>query len=422
MKRLTFFRLPEEVNLEEGHVLATYYVETPLPLSKAAEAIAAEQSTGTWLRVHAETAERREIYGAKIIGLYELPRGDGELNKGIAELAFPVRNFGPRIPNLLSAVAGNLFEMKSLWNIRLLDLRFSRDFIEGFKGPKFGAKGTRDALGVKDRPLIGSIIKPCVGLNPDELAELCYQAARGGIDFLKDDELYGPCDYSPLDERVSKVMEALDKADSEKGEKTLYAVNVTDEVNKILENADTVQEHGAKCIMLNFVTAGFSALRMLAEDPSVKVPIHAHRDMFAAFARYPRHGISTIVIMKLGRLAGGDQIHAGAIHGKFYEADEDVVRSARACLDPMNHIAPVMPVSSAGQHAGTVPLNVKKLGKDALILAGGGVFGHLMGAEAGAKSMRQALDAHLTGVSLKEYSKENKELKVAIDTWGIAEE
>jgi ribulose-bisphosphate carboxylase large chain len=414
----SFFRLREEINMDEGHVTAVYYLETPLEPSRAAEALAAEQSTGTWLRVHAETAERRRVYGAKIIGLHELPKNEGEPHKCIVEVAFPVHNFGPRLPNLLSTVAGNLFEMKDFLNIRLLDLHFSKDFTASFKGPKFGLKGTREALGVEDRPLIGSIIKPCVGLRPKELAELCYQAARGGVDFLKDDELYGPCDYSPLEDRVSEVMEALDRANSEKGERTLYAVNITDEVDRILDNADLVQRQGANCIMLNFVTTGFSALRMLAEDPSVKVPIHAHRDMFAAFTRYLRHGISPVVVTKLCRIAGGDQIHIGAIQGKLYEKDEDVAKSAKICLNPMRNIAPALPVSSGGQTALTVPLNVKKLGKDALILAGGGVFGFPTGPTDGARSMRQALKAFEEGIPLEEYAKDHRELMIALQTWG----
>jgi len=421
MDRLTFFRLPEEVDVEEGYVLATYYIETPLSLRKAAEALSAEQSTGTWLKVLAETGGLRETHGAKIMNVYEMPGGEGNVNKGIVSLAFPVVNFGSRIPNLLSTVAGNLFEIVDFISVRLIDLRFSKDFIQQFKGPKFGIKGTREVVGVSDRPLVGCIMKPDVGLKPDQMASLFYQAAKGGLDLLKDDELYGamgPKEYSPLDERVTKVMEALDKANSEKNEKTLYAVNITDEVGRLLENADLVQRHGANCIMINFLTVGLSALRMLAEDPSVKVPLHCHRDMFAALTRPPQHGVSTTVLTKICRMAGGDQIHVGSVRGKMYEHEELVAQTVQTCVYPMKHIQPALPVASGKNHAGTIAITVQKLGMDVLIAAGGGVFGHPMGPEAGAKSLRQALEAYLKGTPIEEQSKKDKELKVAIDTWG----
>jgi ribulose 1,5-bisphosphate carboxylase large subunit-like protein len=393
----------------EKHVVATYYLDTDLDLRKAAEALAGEQSTGTWIRVGFETDDLIEKYSAKVL----------EAKDKIVKIAFPHGNFGPVVPMLLTTVAGNLFEMKDFKNIKLLDLEFPESYVKNFKGPKFGIKGTKKVLGVKERPLIGCIVKPCVGLEPKQFAEACYQAAVGGVDFIKDDELIANPQYSPIEERVTETMEALDRANEEKGEKTLFATNVTDEVDKIMENADVALEHGANCLMLNFITAGFSALRMLCEDPSVNVPVHCHRDMFAAFTRSEYHGIHTRIVSKLARLCGGDQVHAGAIHGKLYEDLDVVMESVRVLREDFYHITPALPVSSGGQHPGKVPENVKHLGEDALILAGGGIFGHRDGATAGAKAMRQALDATLQGISLLEYAEEHAELKAAIEQWGI---
>ncbi|MBU2559768.1 ribulose 1,5-bisphosphate carboxylase, partial [archaeon] len=165
--------------------------------------------------------------------------------------------------------------------------------------------------------------------------------------------------------------------------------------------------------------AGFSALRVLCEDESVNVPVHCHRDMFAAFTRSDVHGIHTQVVSKIARLCGGDQVHAGAVLGKLYEDIDSVMLNVEALKEDFYNIIPSLPVSSGGQHPGKIPENVKRLGEDALILAGGGIFGHKGGAKAGGMAMRQALDATLSGVSLEDYAKEHPELKTALEQWGL---
>lgn len=389
-------------------VIATYYLEAD-NVKEAADALAGEQSTGTWVKVCYESEDLMERHRAKVL----------DVNGNTVKVAFPIENFGPVIPMLLTTTAGNLFEMGDFKNVKLMDLEFPKEFAEEFKGPKFGIEGTKNILGVKGRPLVGCIVKPCVGLPPREFAKACHEAALGGIDFIKDDELIANPGYSQIEDRVPQVMEALDRADEEKGEKTMFAVNVTDEVDKIMENADTALEHGANCLMLNFVTAGFSALRVLCEDESVKVPIHCHRDMFGSFTRSDVHGIHTRVVSKLVRLCGGDQVHVGAILGKLYEGHDSVLQSVGVLKEDFYNIRPSLPVSSGGQHPGKIPENLRLLGEDVLILAGGGIFGHKGGATSGAKAMRQALDAALGKIPLKEHAKEHPELKAAIEQWGL---
>jgi ribulose 1,5-bisphosphate carboxylase large subunit-like protein len=407
--------------IREGEVvIATYSMETSLNLEEVAKATAGEQSTGTWTKTCFEDDSVVASHGAEVIEIETTEVG--EINKGIVKIAFPIRNFGPVVPMLLTTVAGNLFEMADINNVKLLDLDFPSSFLKEFKGPKFGIEGTRKAVDVFDRPLIGCIVKPCVGLDPATFARACYEVAVGGVDFIKDDELISNPGYSKIEKRTSLVMEGLDKAKDETGEKTLYAVNVTDEITRIMENAETALANGANCLMINFITAGFSALRMLAEDPSIKVPIHCHRDMFAAFTRSPVHGISTVVVSKLTRLCGGDQIHAGAIDGKLYEENEAVIKSSKAMRKGWGKIGRSLPVSSGGQNPCTVHKNLELLGDDALILAGGGIFGHREGATAGARAMRQALEAAKKGIQLKECPIEDKELKTAVRQWGRAPE
>ncbi|HID94442.1 MAG TPA: ribulose 1,5-bisphosphate carboxylase [Candidatus Latescibacteria bacterium] len=434
----TLFRFPEGIEGED-YITATYYLETPLDLHRAADALAAEQSTGTWRRVGYETDEVRKKHACRVIGVYPIPRevtgaalptgvdladffpdtqeAPTRFNSGILRIAFPHINFGPRLANLLSAVAGNLYEMGAFTAIKLLDLEFPQSYLDGFQGPKLGIKGTREILGVYDRPLIGAIIKPCVGLSPESLAELAYQGARGGLDFIKDDELIANPEYNPLEERVKRVMEALDKAERETGEKTMYAFNITDRADEVLRLHDIVYENGGNAVMLNFVTAGFPVLRMLAEH--TKLPIHCHRDFFPSITRSPYVGMTTEVFTKLSRLAGADQLHCGAIQGKLYESDDEVLINVRTCIQDFSNIGASLPVISGGQWAGKVPVNLRKIGhNDFILLSGAGVYAHPDGAEAGARSVRQALDATLQGIRLEEYAKDHDELRRAIEGFG----
>lgn len=432
-----FYRLPEAIN-NNDYVYATYYLETPMDLYEAANAFAAEQSTGTWQRVGYETDDVREKHGIKIAGIYPIPGdirephlpsatlteefkggkdGNIKIKAAILRLAFPHINFGPKIPNLLSAVAGNLYEMGAFTAIKLLDLEFPKEYLKGFTGPRFGIEGCRNILKVYDRPFVGAIIKPCVGINSDQLAQLAFEGAKGGLDFIKDDELLADTSYNSIEERVKKVMKRLRVALEETGEETMYAFNITDRMDRIKKLHDIVVEYGGNCVMINVATAGLEAMRELAEY--TKVPIHCHRDFAPMWARSPYLGMSFVALTKLFRLAGADQIHIGAIQGKLYESDEEVLMSMRECLLGFEGIRPAIPVSSGGQWAGKAPVNYRKMGHiDFLHLSGAGVYAHPDGAEAGARSLRQAWDATLKGIPLEGYAKDHKELKKAIEHFG----
>jgi ribulose-bisphosphate carboxylase large chain len=423
-------RFPEAINSED-YVIATYYLETPMDPHQAADHLAAEESTGTWMRARYESDERRERFGAKAVGVYPLPyeplgyslparmdwlkeEEQGEINAAVVRIAFPWVNFGPLFPNLLSTVAGNLYEMDPFTAIRLIDLEFPPSFTDQFTGPKFSIDGCREILGVYDRPLFGAIIKPCVGLSPQEIADLAYQGAKGGLDFIKDDELMADTTYNPVKERAAAITEALKRAEAETGEKTMYAFNITDRPSRLRELHDVVVEAGGNCVMVNAATLGYESLRELAEF--TQVPIHAHRDFAPAYLRSPYTGMSAEVFSKLWRLAGADQLHIGAIGGKLFERDEEVMVNARACLQDFNNISQCLPVSSGGQWAGKVAHNLEAFGHvDFLHLSGAGVYAHPDGAEAGARSVRLAWDAHSNGIPLEEYAAEHPELQRAIE-------
>jgi ribulose-bisphosphate carboxylase large chain len=385
-------------------VIAKYRVETDLPIEKAAEAIAAEQSTGTWTEV-----EREKLAGdlaARVI----------QAEGNFAYVAFPEELFEPgNIPQYLSVVAGNLFGLGDLNKVRLLDVVFPKSLVKAHKGPRFGIDEARKILGVFDRPLVGTIIKPKVGLSPKETAEVAGQAARGGLDLIKDDETLTDQAFCPIDERVEAVMAELSKVEDETGKNAFYAVNVTCGADEILDRAEDVIGRGANMVMVDVLTAGFSALEVLSRG--VKVPVHVHRTMHGAFSRDRRHGISMVPISRLVRMAGGTNLHTGSYLGKMAGDREENDQCRDALRDDWYGLRPVFPVASGGVHPGNVRPNLEGYGIDCIVQAGGGVHGHPWGTSGGAKAMVQAVEAWKAGVSAEEYAKSHKELEAALKFW-----
>ena len=404
-----------EVAFSEDYIIGTYQVRIKTSsIEKLAVAIADEQTTGTWIKVGADSDEKRKKFGAKVVAIYEVPDAGPDYVEDlpplyIIQIAFPMANMGASLPMMLSTVFGNISASGML---KWIDVAFPKKYVEQFQGPKFGVQGLRDALGVYDRPLLNAMIKPNIGWTPDEGAEIFYQAARGGVDIIKDDELMPANEiFCPLKDRVTKFMEKEKKAFEETGEHTLYAVNVTDSAEKIRDNALRAIEYGANCIMLNAYTAGHAALKMLADDPAINVPILAHVDFVGAYASSTYTGISApLVIGKLTRLAGGDFQINGHPWGKFPIAYKTFYRSFKFFTQPWWNIKPMMYACSGGTTQLVVKNCIDALGTDIILAAGGGVHGHPDGSCAGATSMRQAIDAAIQGVDLIEYAKTHREL------------
>ncbi len=420
-------RFPEELG-EDRFVIATYYCGTKpdVQMLKFAAALAVEQTTGTWLPVPGETAEVRERCIGRVVGVYETPSYQTEVPKDVAErhfiirIAYPWQNFGTQFAMMLSTVIGNI---ASSGKVKLLDLEFPPAFLAGFKGPKFGVEGIRDLLQVHGRPLLNNMIKPCTGLDPEGTAALAYEAARGGVDVLKDDELVSDPPHCPLVDRVSAVMAAIKRADEEKGEKTLYAFNITDRVDKIRDNAYRAIEAGANCLMANYFTIGLDVARMLAEDPNINVPILGHPDFTGAVYESPWSGMSGLLIgAKLPRLAGLDMMIALSPYGKFPVMMDTFINMGYALLTPWGHIKPVFPMPGGGTTQGHVEHLVKNLGDDVMIAAGGAIHGHPMGPAAGARAFRYAIEAVKMGRPLADAGKEHPELGKALELWGIYSE
>ena len=395
----------------EANIIATFYCEAEDALN-AAQAIAAESSIGTWTELSTMKPRIKETLAAKVFRL--------EKKQKLVYIAYPLGLFEPgNVPQLLSDLAGNVFGMKEVENLRLLDLEMPKEYAKSFAGPGIGLEGVRKMLGTSKsrRPHWGTIVKPKVGLNPTENAKVAYEAWVGGVDFVKDDENLSSQRFSPFEERVVKALEAKDRAQSETGEKKMYAPNITAETREMLNRADFVKSHGGNCIMVDIITAGFSALQTV-RDADFKLPIHAHRAMYAAFARNPRHGISMLVLAKLSRLIGVDQLHTGAIVGKMEGSKKDVVDINGWLRGEWLGFKPVFPVASGGIDPVRVPALLDIAGTELVINAGGGIHGHPQGTRAGARALRQSYDAWKAGIPLGEYAKTHKELAGALQKWG----
>jgi len=392
-------------------VECTYYVESTLPIERAAKAIAAEQSTGTWTEISTKGKTVDEKLGARVLAI----------NGPIVTIGFPVELFEiENIPQFLATVAGNLFGLGALTNVRLIDIKLPKSFVTEFKGPRFGIEGVRKLVGTqKDRRAhVGTIIKPKVGLNPKETAEVAYNAGIGGCDLIKDDETLTDQTFCPMLERLDKVIEKINRIKEESNRTVLYAVNITTGAEEILERADQVIERGANMLMIDVLTAGFSALKALRDDESINLPIHVHRTMHGAITRNKKHGIAMLPLAVLTRLCGGDQLHTGSARGKMESDVKEVKEIDNFLKSDWYGFEKTFPVSSGGLYPGVVHYEIEAFGNDVILQAGGGIHGHPDGTIAGAKAMRQAVDAAMKKIPVEKYSIEHKELARALQKWG----
>ncbi len=393
---------------KETDVVCSFYVEPEgVDIKEAAGGVAAESSTGTWTEL--TTVEPYvERLAARVFSM----KGNN------VKIAYPIELFEfENMPNILSSVSGNIFGLRTLRNLRLEEIDFPSELIRSFKGPKYGVEGIRNLLKVYDRPLVGTIIKPKLGLRTLDHAGIAFEAWLGGCDIVKDDENLSNQAFNPFEERVKKTLARRDKAEQETGERKVYMVNITAETQEMLKRAEFVLDHGGEYVMIDILTCGFAALQTLREQ-DFNLVIHAHRAGHAAFTKNPKHGISMRVIAKIARMIGVDQLHVGTVVGKMSETREEVAKNCQALMEKVTELKQVFPVASGGLHPGLVPALVEFFGTDFIIQAGGGIHGHRNGTASGAKAMRQALDATLKGLSLNQYAKTHRELETALQMWG----
>ncbi|MCD6323697.1 MAG: type III ribulose-bisphosphate carboxylase [Desulfurococcales archaeon] len=394
-------------------------------LRGAAGRIASESSVGTWT-----TLSTLKPHVRKLMAKAYLLREDG-----LVKVAYPVDLFeAGSIPQLFSSVLGNIFGMRAIDRLKVLDIRFPESYVKSFKGPAHGIKGVREKLKVYGRPVLATVPKPKVGLTPEEYGEAAYEILAGGMDLVKDDENLTSMSFCKFERRAEAVMKAIDKAEKETGERKGWLANITAETNEMLRRLKLVADYGNGFVMVDILAAGFAGLqtvREAAEDYGLA--IHAHRAFHAAFTRLPDHGVSFYLIAKIARLAGVDHIHIGTNVGKM-EADLMELKATQQVitsdlfLPPENNdtkfeqrwygMRPVFPVASGGLHPGVLPQLMDFMGTDIIIQVGGGVTGHPKGPLAGGKAVRQAIEAYLQGISLEEYAEKHAELREALEKWG----
>lgn len=423
----SFFADPSELELSD-YIIEDYFFESVMEPRAAAARLCMEQSTAQWRRVGVNE-DLRELHGAKVIDLkVERVKGSSEyplLSKESVphyscrvKIAHPHRNFGAKIPNLLTAVCGEgAFFCPGITVIKLFDIEFPDSYLSMFEGPQFGIEGLREMLGIYERPFFFGVIKPNIGLGPSEFAELAYLAWLGGLDVAKDDEMLSNTEWSPLKLRSYEVSKKMRLAEKETGERKMYVANITDEVDHICALHDIALENGANAVMLNSMTVGLSAVRMLRKYS--EVPIVGHFDFIAPFSRLPYFGVSSKLITKLQRIAGCDSIVMPGFGNRMKTPDYEVIANVHECLRPLGNIRPSLPIPGGGDWAGTLPEVFNKLDTvDFGFIPGRGVFSHPEGPRSGAKSLRQAWEAIKLGVPIVEYAKDRRELKSAIEAFG----
>ncbi len=407
---------------------ARYLIETALPAAQAAAVLAGEQSSGTFVAVPGETAELKQRFAARVEKITELetvatpslPTGRApaeSYRRAEITVSWSVENFGVNLPALVSTLQGNLYELAQFSGLRLLDFDAPVAWAAHFRGPAVGVAGTRRLTRVEGRPLIGTIIKPSIGLTPEQTAAMVRTLAEAGIDFIKDDELMADPPHSPFDARVDAIMREINAHADRTGKKVMYAFNISDELDPMLRHYEKVVAAGGTCAMISVNSVGLSAVKKIC-DRGV-LAIHGHRNGWGMLNRHPALGMEFAAYQKLWRLAGVDQLHVNGIANKFWEPDDSVVRSMAACLAAEPLGKPVLPVVSSGQWGGQAPETWRRTQTvDLLYMAGGGIMAHPDGAGAGVRALQRWWEAAVEGLSVEQAVRKYPDLAKSVAKFG----
>ncbi len=409
-------------------ITAQYYIETPYEPEAAARVLAGEQSSGTFVAVPGETEELKKRFAARVENIKPLETvnepaipgansATGKYHRAMVEVSWSIENFGYNLPTMVSTLQGNLYEITQFTGLKLMNLEVPPSFAQHFPGPRFGIEGCRRLTGVEGRPLIGTIIKPSIGMTPEQTAELVKTLAEAGIDFIKDDELMSSPANSSFEDRVNAVMHVINEHADKTGKKVMYAFNISDEIDSMLRRYEYIVAKGGTCAMLSLNSVGLSGVKKICDQG--QLAIHGHRNGWGMLNRHPLLGIEFPAYQKLWRLAGVDQIHVNGIQNKFWESDDSVVRSIEACLQPLLGGYSILPVVSSGQWGGQAPETYRRTQTtDLLYMAGGGIMAHPDGPAGGVVALQQAWEAAVNGLSIAEAARQYPEFGKSVGKFG----
>jgi 3-oxoisoapionate-4-phosphate decarboxylase len=413
----------------------TYRIETAGDVVTLADKIASDQSTGTFVEVPGETPELKARVAARVVDVRMLepvstpsfPETNASdrrvYSRGEADIEFPLDAVGTDIAALTTIAIGGVFSIKGFSGIRVVDMKLPSEFGEAYQGPQFGVAGSRALTGVHERPIIGSIVKPALGLRPHETAALVRELVEADVDFIKDDEKLASPAYSGLADRVKAIMPIILDREQKTGRKVMYAFGISNvDPETMVRNHDIVADAGGNAAVVNINSIGFGGFSYLRKRS--RLVLHAHRNGWDILTRHPGLGMDFRVYQQFWRLLGVDQFQINGIRAKYWEPDDSFVRSFEALKTPL--FSPrdcPLPVAGSGQWGGQAPETFERTGRtqDLLYLCGGGVVSHPGGPAAGVRAVRQAWEAAVAGVPLEAYAREHRELAQSIAKFGGAQ-
>ncbi|WP_062112166.1 3-oxo-isoapionate-4-phosphate decarboxylase OiaX [Aureimonas sp. AU40] len=413
-------------------IVLTYRIETPGSVEKMATKIASDQSTGTFVPLPGETPELKARVAARVLAVRPLDpvsepafgrthedlKSVQTFNCGEADIAFPLEAIGTDLAALMTIAIGGTYSIKGFSGIRVTGLQLPAPFADAYPGPQFGIPGSKRLTGVEGRPIIGTIVKPALGLSPSESATMVKELVEAGVDFIKDDEKLMSPAYSPLAERVKAIMPVILDHEQRTGKKVMYAFGISaTDPDEMMRNHDLVAEAGGNAAVVNINSIGMGAMSFLRRRS--RLVLHAHRNGWDILTRHPSLGMDFAVYEKFWRLLGVDQFQINGIAAKYWEPDESFVRSFQALGRPIfSEADKPLPVVCSGQWGGQAPATFAALRTtDIMYLCGGGVVSHPGGPGAGVRAVRQAWDAATAGIPLETHARTHPELKASLETF-----
>lgn len=409
-----------------GLIVATYYLETGAPdLVKKAGDIAIGQTTGGWTELPRATREVMERAVGRVLSVVEVPPAEDRrpapadgVRRAIVRIGFPPANVGADLGALLVAVYGKVSLDGA---IKLVDLELPESLTNRLPGPKHGIAGIRarvDGSKTAARPLVMSIFKPTLGLQPKALADMLFEQARGGMDLVKDDEVLADPTVDSALKRLELCLDAAIRAKKDTGREIVHAVSLTGPAEELIPRARKLSAAGAGCLLFNALAYGLPMLAALARDPEVTAPLMAHPALAGGMALEPTHGIAAHLLLgKLMRVAGADLVLFPSPYGSVGLKRESALSLSFALTRPLHAMKPSFPVPSAGITPGLVPQLLADYGTDVVVNAGGAVHGHPDGARAGAEAFVAAVKATHEGTPLAKAAESSAPLKKALEIW-----